>query len=477
MPIVVCASIVAIIFLSLLATTDIYVPIAFAGVLLAILLTALFGGRTVFNRKDLTLFLWFVLLAHRSFIPRVSVRESEGLAVVEVSVTVFVLLVATAILLGSVHALRFRVSEARFWLVAYTVFAAASLMWTPSPIYSGFWAIRLFCVALLLMTYFADADTRDCKRFFAVTLIGSVPVLLLPIISYFTEGSTAQSGAHRVMGSWAHPGIVSITAFSVAAGCLTALLQRSMGNGPRRYFAMAVFATACTSGFLAAGKTGAIGGGIAVGLMLLLGRRFRLWFGMVLITGLGYLLFDQVLRDLQIGLFAHWQGYNFERLQTVQGRFSLWLGALQVWSDSLSTAFFGRGFTAFRTQPIASLTGWDPGHAHSSFVNLLLDVGLVGACLFLAMLYCAVSGAVSMALRQGRAFSESAAFPVAITLTSLLIGAAMDDVFGGTVQPTTYLFLGTVVALDRLAHLGRVPAEGTYPTAHLAHRQLPISGR
>ncbi|NJO38430.1 MAG: hypothetical protein HC871_13520 [Rhizobiales bacterium] len=78
------------------------------------------------------------------------------------------------ILLASVNALRLRISEARFWLLGYAVLAAASLTWTPLPIYSGFWVIRLICVALLLMTYFADADTQDCRRFFTVTLLGTV---------------------------------------------------------------------------------------------------------------------------------------------------------------------------------------------------------------------------------------------------------------------------------------------------------------
>ncbi|NJO38431.1 MAG: O-antigen ligase family protein [Rhizobiales bacterium] len=272
--------------------------------------------------------------------------------------------------------------------------------------------------------------------------------------------------------------MVSIAAFAVAAACLTTLLQRKTEpNASRPYLHLFLFVLGCTSGFLAGGKTGAIGGGMAVALMLLLGRRFRLWFGMVMITGLGYLLFDLVLRDLQIGLFAHWQAYNFERLQTVNSRFDLWLGAIKVWSDSVTTAFFGRGFTAFRTAPISSAAGWDPGHAHNSFINLLLDVGFVGALLFLTMLYCAVKGAVSMAARQGRAFSESAAFPVTITLVALLVGSLTDDVFGGTIQPTTYLFFGSVIALDRLAYLSRAGTERTHRTARLEPGQSPVAGQ
>ena len=476
---IVAAAIVAMIFLSLLALGNIYAPIAAVSVLLAIFIAALLGGRALLNKKSMILLLWFILLSHRSLIPRTNYEESGGLVFVEVGITIFVLLAAAAILLTSVDALRFRISEGRSWLLAYAVLAAVSLIWTPLPIYSGFWAIRLGCVALLLVTYFANADTEDCRRFFTVTLLGSAPVMALPIIAYLTEGSHALLG-NRIMGSWAHPGVVSITAFSVAAACLTVLLQRKPGsNQSGAYLHMALFALGCTSGFLAAGKTGAIGGGIAIALMLLLGRRIRLWLGMVIVASFGYLLFAFVLRDMQIGLFAHWQSYNFDRLQTVQGRISLWLGALEVWYNSLSTAFFGRGFTAFRAVPIASLTGWDPGHAHNSFINLLLDVGLVGACLFITMLYRAVSGAISMAVRQGRAFSESPAFPVAIALVSLLVGGLMDDVFGGTLQPTTYLFIGTVIALDRLAYLSRLSAADTSAPEPVrsAHQRLPASGQ
>lgn len=438
----------------------------------------LLGGRIFMKKKNALLLLWFILLSHRSFLPRANIGESGDLLSVEIGITLLVLLGAAAILLASADALQFRASEARFWLLAYAAFGALSLIWTPVPIYSGFWAIRLSCVAVLLITYFASANTEDCRRFFTVTLIGSVPALALPVVSYFTQETTAQFGAHRVMGGgWIHPGVASIAAFSVAAACLTILLQRKTRPSARNaYLHVALFALSCTSGFLAGGKTGAIAGGVAVGLMLLLGRRFRLWFGMVAVTGLGYLLFELILRDMEVGLFAHWQTYDFERLGTVQSRISLWLAALEAWSSSTFTAFFGRGLAASRAAPIASPTGWGPGHAHNSFINLFLDMGVAGTLLFLAMVCCALSRAISMILKRGRAFRESPAFPVFIALVTLLIGSLADDVFGGTLQPTTYLFFGTLVALDRLAYLNRwsmVDARSSRPVRPLI-QQSPV---
>jgi len=430
------------------------------------------GVRLFSDKKNVVLILWFILLSHRSFIPRVNYEGSAGLFFLEIGIVLVTFAAATATLISSFGSLRLRISEGRTWLLLYTLFAGASLLWTPAPIYSGFWFIRLSCVALILTTYFANADLEDCKRFFTVTLLGSAPVLVLPVISFVTEEATAAFGSHRVTGGgWAHPGVVSIVAFAVAVACLTILLQRNDGRQiSKRYLHLGLLCLALTSGFLAGGKAGAIGGAVAASLMLLLGGRLRLWFGMMLAGCLGYALYEYVLRDTDIGLVAHVQSYDFEQAKTLQGRFKLWFRALEIWSDSLPTTFFGRGFTAFRTDPLASPTGWDPGHAHNSFVNLLLDVGLMGALVFVTMLCRSIIGAILLAVQQGRQFSDSPAFPMFIALISLLVGSLTDDVFGGTLQPTTYLFIGIVIALDRVVYLSRL----AWTDAHRSEPGGPI---
>lgn len=442
-----------VLFLASYLLGEIYVPIAAVILLLLVNIALLLSSREQITKKNLLLMFWFVLLAHRSFIPRASLSEAGSLFFVEVAATLAVFFGSAVILALSVSELRLRIFEGRFWLIAYTTLAGVSLIWTPVPFYSGFWLIRLICIVIIVLVYFSNAEVEDCRRFFLVTLLGSAPVILLPIIGYATGTATGQLGQHRISGYWFHPSVVSMAAFSVAAASLTVMFQRDN----RSFLLHAVLLLlSCTSGFLTGGKTGAVGGALAFASMLLVGRRFRLWFGTLAVVTIGYAVYVLVLQDLEIGLFVQFQDYNLERLNTIQSRFNLWLGALKVWADSVPTALFGRGFTSFRAAPLSSTTGWAPGQAHSSYVNLLVDAGLVGTLFFLAMLGRPIAGAIAAVVREGREFAESQEFPVFIALIPLVIGGTVDDAFGGTLQPTSYLTIGIAITLDRLLYLRRL---------------------
>jgi hypothetical protein len=80
-------------------------------------------------------------------------------------------------------------------------------------------------------------------------------------------------------------------------------------------------------------------------------------------------------------------------------------------------------------------------------------MGVIGFLFFVMMLARPIFRSGLIAIRQRREFSESPALPPFIALTSLMIGSLLDDVFGGTLQPTTYLLIGTIVTLDRLLGL------------------------
>jgi O-antigen ligase len=446
----------AALFLGSLLLGEIYLP---AGAVLAVLLIniALFvTGRGKVTRENILLLLWFILLSHRSFIPREGLTESGSLFFVEVMATMGVLFGSALVLALSLPDLKLRIFESRFWLLAYTGLAGASLLWTPAPYYSGFWLIRLVCIAVIVLVYFSNADREACRRFFLMTLLASVPVIVLPIIGYVTGTSTSQLGAHRVAGYWVHPSVVSMAAYSVAAASITILFQRD--NRPFLLHLLFLIVS-CTSGFLAAGKTGAVGGTIAFASMLLLGRRFRLWIGTMAVGVVGYLVYVFFLQHLEVGLFAHLEGYNLERLQTLESRFELWGSALRVWADSVPSGIFGRGFTSYRADPLPSTTGWAPGHPHSGYVNLLVDAGVVGTVFFLAMLVRPFLGAIRVAARAPLSFTESLEFPALIAMIPLIIGGMVDDAFGGTLQPTSYLTIGITLTLDRLLYLRQTAME------------------
>jgi hypothetical protein len=458
----------AALFLGSLLLGEIYLPAGAVAAVLLINIALFVTGRGKVTRENTLLLLWFILLSHRSFIPRTSLSEAGPLFFVEVMATLAVFFGSLLVLALSVADLKVRIFESRFWFTGYVALAGVSLLWTPAPYYSGFWLIRLICVAMILLVYFSDADREGCRRFFLTTLLASIPVVALPIIGYVTGTSTSQMGSHRVSGYWVHPSVAGMAAFSVAVGSLTVLLQRD--NRPfLLHFGMALLGL--MSGFVAGGKTGAVGGAIAVSAMLLLGRRFRLWIGMLAAAVVGYAVYHLVLQHMDVGLAATLGSYDFERLGTIQARVELWLGILRAWAESPLTTFLGRGFASLRASPLPSPTGWAPGQAHSSYVNLLIDAGALGFILYFAMLFRPVAGAIGLAWREARDFTESPEFPVFIALLPLVVGGLVDDAFGGTLQPTSYLTIGMVMVLDRLLHL-RQMVRGASLEASLAPVEL-----
>jgi len=464
--------IAAALFLGSLLLGNVYAPIGAVAVVLVLNLAFFATGHGKVTIKNTLLGLWFVLLTHRSFIPRQGLSDAGPLFFVEVMATLAVLFGATIVLALSLQEVKARIFESRFWLIAYTALEGVSLLWTPVPFYSGFWLVRLVCISIIVLVYFSNADREDCRRFFLATLIGSIPVVMLPIIGYGTGTAVAQLGSHRISGYWVHPGVMGMAAFSVAVASLTVIFQRD--NRPF-YLHLGMMLLGFASGFLAGGKTGAVGGVLAATAMLLLGRRFRLWLGMLVVGTVGYAVYQLVLVHMKVGLLAQVESYNFDRFNTIQARFELWLGALRVWADSVPIALFGRGFTSFRASPLPSLTGWTPGHAHCSYINVLVDAGVLGAVFFLAMLYRPVFGTLMEAWRRPNEYPESLEFPVLIGLLPLLIGGLVDDAFGGTLQPTSYLTIGLAITLDRLVWLRKTEQEAAATSlAPLGPRIRPI---
>jgi len=105
---------------------------------------------------------------------------------------------------------------------------------------------------------------------------------------------------------------------------------------------------------------------------------------------------------------------------TLTGRTQLWS---LVWKLIRSHPWFGYGYGGFwlglqgPSAPVWRAVGWQPPNAHNGFLDLLLDLGIIGLLLFVPVILTALRHAFTLA-RRGRTLDT--AFPL-IFLFFLLI--------------------------------------------------------
>ncbi len=106
---------------------------------------------------------------------------------------------------------------------------------------------------------------------------------------------------------------------------------------------------------------------------------------------------------------------------SLTGRTDFWPSLYQAIHDRL---FLGFGYNAF-WEPngeyrfyVAPTLGWRPAHAHEGYLDLLLDVGIVGTFFFVIAICSAIWCSVSYFLRNCRA---SASWPMMIVVTFILV--------------------------------------------------------
>jgi len=422
------------------ATPALLIIIAFVSVvLLAAVLAAFAGALTLRNSA---LILWTLLISYRAFIPRNTGLDMSGFAwdiaaSAEVLVTVVIFTLSLFLFLGSVATNRLGALPLTIKLLGlYAIVAVASLLYTPRPFYAGFWLMRLVSSLALFAVYFGSAGPADPTVFAGFTVSAMLPTVFLPWI-YILQGASLSHG--RFAGSWLHPIQTSIVAYTVG----TFFLLPWVG-GCRNRAAPFIAAACFASGFIGAGKVAVVVVGAVLLVTLLTSIRrwfsFRVVSALVLIAlAIGLLL----LTKPDLGLLAHWQTYQHSDFGTLKGRFSLWDVGVSTWLDS---PIVGRGFASTRILQFAIPgTGWTPSNAHSSFLEPLIEVGLLGAM----PLFVAIFIVLSRIIRLGPPpFPTKSVTPIAAAWCVLLLCGSVDMVFGGLLHPPTYMFYGLLVCLD-----------------------------
>lgn len=274
----------------------------------------------------------------------------------------------------------------------------ASCLWSDLPDES--WRKGLNAMATTLFgVYTATRYTLKEQLKYMTIALGIIAVFCL-LFTLVAPGAAIEIGANA--GAWRGP----LTQKNLLARLMVLTILMSlmmMWTMPRwRIFAGAACAISSSVLILTGSKTGLL---VLVLLLLLLPLYRALRFkGTVLIPIL--IVTILVVGTAATVVMANWDALllGVGRDPTLSGRTELWLGALDKIAER---PWLGYGFWAFwqdqgGATEIWKIVGYEPPHAHNGYLNMALDLGLVGLSLFLLSMLVAYIRAIQwLRLRSG----------------------------------------------------------------------------
>ncbi|WP_299411937.1 O-antigen ligase family protein [Acaryochloris sp. IP29b_bin.148] len=168
---------------------------------------------------------------------------------------------------------------------------------------------------------------------------------------------------------------------------------------------------------------------------------------------------------------------NFDQLLGSLGKDATLSGRTDLWHECLLSVrdrpFLGHGYGAFWTkgggaEVVWREFGWQAPHAHNGFLDLLLDIGILGTVLFL-LCYVLVSYQALQLLRQTT--SLSGIFPLAFLAMMFMVNLTESST---VVRPqfAWTVFVGIFVLVQR--ERSKLEANATTSTDQNLHETTPI---
>jgi len=406
--------------------------------------------------RNLILACWALLISHKIFLFRrseyVDIHAGPDAVLPE-------LLVLSCILGGTLLALsgRLMMKDSGFlkargaasWLVLYTLAASASIVWAPSVVFAGAWALTLISATTLLVLYFEHADVGDCDRFASVSAFAMLPYPAYVFIGYFTLPLRPDM---RVDPLGIHPNICSIIGFSMGTFLLCRALQRQ--KGAITYLVLA--GLFYTSAFLTANKTAALATSIFLMILVAFAWRILTRIRAMIVTAIGIAIGLAIVYRTTTGLVTagipgHLQAYQMMGMGedspffTVYSRYIIWQNCLELFSSSPRTILFGNGFTYVRQIGIPVVGEISMRTAHNSYLQVLTDTGIAGLIPIVVMVF----SLLARSLRRIGDIADSASFPILMSWIVLFLVSFTSSDFA-VIDATTCLFLSFNIAADTI---------------------------
>lgn len=283
-----------------------------------------------------------------------------------------------------------------FWPLAICAFAFLSASWSDDPFFSGRRAIILLATTVFAIYFGACHDWDDqieiLTWMFLVSIVGSV--LMVTLAPQFGVSHDMHMGALK--GIFSHKNLLGR---QMALGILTILAGKPLGFP--RWLRIASILAALPLLVLAksAGALISLFVVLAFYALMSIPRQARrrssppLWLGLLPLLVVGSLVLIA-----NSGVFLSALG----RDTSLTGRVPLWIAI----DHAISQRFWlGYGYAIFWVRQTGSLqevvaTGWNALSAQNGYLDLALDLGMVGVALFFCSLLSALRYSVH-ALRPG----------------------------------------------------------------------------
>ena len=338
--------------------------------------------------------------------------------------------------------LRQAFSGSNKWLSLFAVVCLISAPFSPTPMFSLAWVLKLFLVVLLLLLCSATIrDLNDIESFYWANLWGFFVLSVTPVVRAFVN----PSGAFENGRLWGSPNGLSISAGALV---LLALLLNSMH---KRTWLTGFAIVGATVMIMSGGKAGIIAGIASVTLFYVLQKRVAAGFGWLSgVLALGGIIL------LATPLATHFTTYQEQgQLSTITGRTDLWKA---VWPEIMQHSIVGHGYLASRFVAQEVEMPWtEAGHMHNGFLEALYNNGLVGFIILLGIHFVIVKNLWRALKGPPNRNAHLLAVGSLAIYVNLLVNGLFNATFGGRASTPYMLLLGLVVVSEVLRRNTRLP--------------------
>jgi len=315
----------------------------------------------------------------------VEVDPSDGVPAMQAIRSVFYVIVATRLLLGPERGRRMLSRKPLLWsLVGLSL---VSIVWSVAPDVTLRRGLAFFGATLFGAYLAAAYSPRELQKILAWALAAALVSSVLIAIAAPSYGISTGTDAGAWRGIYAHKNnlgrIMALGTVLFASLALNELRTR-------RYTA-----ALCVASLIVALLSRSASSLVVIAVMMLLSLTLRL---MRLKASLGVTLFAMglavsILTSLWIVADPGRATSLISRDTTLTGRTELWGSVVD---KIMNRPLLGYGYSAFWLGPgsnseSSSLsTSWEATHAHNGFLDLALDLGILGVALFMALYMLAI---------------------------------------------------------------------------------------
>jgi exopolysaccharide production protein ExoQ len=336
-----------------------------------------------------------------------------------------------------------RINGLQGWVIIfYIIWSIASIAWSIDTMLTF---RRLVLFAMLCVGALAVARRFTYRDFVLFTFICSATYLAIGLFAEITLGTFRPGPSWYRFSGTVHPNTQAIH------GALLYISARAFMIGAsrsRRYALIGVQAIAIILMLLTKSRTGtaaAILAPVGFWALHLRGRHKFMVFSvlMVILTSTA-LLRDVSFPTLQKSIQLQRDDVTSQSDATLTGRIPLWIDAFHYIARR---PVLGYGYGAFwipeNILDIAALHAWAPNQGHSSYIDRLLDLGIVGFLGFVLVYTLGIRQAYVQRYHFGRMEYQF--------LGAVLIFCVLDSLLESIILHPNYISFISMVAL---AHLG-----------------------